>query len=493
MTKRTSIFRWRHGSAALAAALLASGCTLMPAYEQPASPVPAHWAAAATQAGAQPAAADMGWQQYFDDPRLRALIGLALEHNRDLRVAALNIEAARAQYGIQRADQLPTVAAGANMQRGRSPSTSNDQPRTTTSYTANLGVTAFELDFFGRVRSLTASALNNYLATREARDAAQIALIAEVAKAYVAERTASEAMSISGKALASREKTYKLTKLRFDSGVISAIDLRQNEILIEGARADYAAQMRQRDQAGNALALLIGQQLPADLPQGLPLGQQVAAKALPVGLSSEVLLRRPDIRQAEYQLKASNANIGAARAAFFPRITLTGAFGSSSQELDGLFSGGSRSWSFMPQISLPIFDFGRNSANLDLAEARKNISVAQYEKSVQSAFREVADQLVARTTLADQLTAQERSYKADADRLRLVQMRYNNGIASSLDLLDAERSSYAAELALAQTRQLMLNNRIDLYKVLGGGLVASTGQPVAVVPAGSASTASAVQ
>ena len=222
---------------------------------------------------------------------------------------------------------------------------------------------------------------------------------------------------------------------------------------------------------GNALQLLIGQPLPANLPPALPLGKQVAVNALPVGMSSEVLLRRPDIRQSEYQLQAANANIGAARAAFFPRISLTGSFGSVSRELDGLFTGPNMAWSFMPQISLPIFDFGRNQSNLDLAHARKNIAVAQYEKSIQGAFREVADQLAARRTLADQLAAQERGYQAERERLRLVQMRYDNGISSSLDLLDAQRQSYALEQALLLTRQAAMNNRIDLYKVLGGGLV----------------------
>ncbi|MFZ1365688.1 MAG: efflux transporter outer membrane subunit, partial [Brachymonas denitrificans] len=380
---------------------------------------------------------------------------------------------ARAQYGVARADQLPTVGAGASMTRSRTAADASPSGRETPGniYSANLASTGFELDFFGRVRSMSTAALNQYLATQEARDAAQISLIAEVAKAYVAQRTADEAMRISKMALDSREKTYRLAKLRFNAGVISAIDLRQNETLIESAHADYAAQTRLREQAGNALALLIGQPVPANLPPAQPLGKQVAVNALPVGMSSDVLLRRPDIRQSEYQLQAANANIGAARAAFFPRISLTGSFGSVSRELDGLFTGPNMAWSFMPQISLPIFDFGRNQSNLDLAHARKNIAVAQYEKSIQGAFREVADQLAARRTLADQLAAQERGYQAERERLRLVQMRYDNGISSSLDLLDAQRQSYALEQALLLTRQAAMNNRIDLYKVLGGGLV----------------------
>ena len=458
-------------SRSLAAALVVtflSGCSLMPTYERPDAPVPAGWQQSGTGDARLPAAADIGWQQYFADARLRELIGLALQNNRDLRVAALNIEAARAQYGVVRADQLPTVGAGASMTRSRTAADASPSGREMLGniYSANLASTGFELDFFGRVRSMSTAALNQYLATQEARDAAQISLIAEVAKAYVAQRTADEAMRISKMALDSREKTYRLAKLRFNAGVISAIDLRQNETLIESAHADYAAQTRLREQAGNALALLIGQPVPANLPPALPLGKQVA-----VGMSSDVLLRRPDIRQSEYQLQAANANIGAARAAFFPRISLTGSFGSVSRELDGLFTGPNMAWSFMPQISLPIFDFGRNQSNLDLANARKNIAVAQYEKSIQGAFREVADQLAARRTLADQLAAQERGYQAERERLRLVQMRYDNGISSSLDLLDAQRQSYALEQALLLTRQAAMNNRIDLYKVLGGGLV----------------------
>ncbi len=463
-------------SRSLAAALVVtflSGCSLMPTYERPDAPVPAGWQQSGTGDARLPAAADIGWQQYFADARLRELIGLALQNNRDLRVAALNIEAARAQYGVARADQLPTVGAGASMTRSRTAADASPSGREMLGniYSANLASTGFELDFFGRVRSMSTAALNQYLATQEARDAAQISLIAEVAKAYVAQRTADEAMRISKMALDSREKTYRLAKLRFNAGVISAIDLRQNETLIESAHADYAAQTRLREQAGNALALLIGQPVPANLPPAQPLGKQVAVNALPVGMSSDVLLRRPDIRQSEYQLQAANANIGAARAAFFPRISLTGSFGSVSRELDGLFTGPNMAWSFMPQISLPIFDFGRNQSNLDLANARKNIAVAQYEKSIQGAFREVADQLAARRTLADQLAAQERGYQAERERLRLVQMRYDNGISSSLDLLDAQRQSYALEQALLLTRQAAMNNRIDLYKVLGGGLV----------------------
>lgn len=456
-----------------AASTALAGCSLAPTYERPASPVPASWQHAPANDTRLPAAADIGWQQYFSDPRLRELIRLALDNNRDLRVAALNIEAARAQYGVQRADLLPSVNAGGSATRSRTSAaaTSTGQPVTGDVYTANVGFSAFELDFFGRVRSLTAAALQTYLGTREARDSAQISLIASVATAYVTQLAAQESMDIARKTLTSREKDYRLTKLRFNAGVISAVDLRQDETQIEAAQSDYAAQTRLREQAHNALVLLVGQPLPAHLPAGLPLGKQVAISRLPAGLSSDVLLRRPDIREAEATLKAANANIGAARAAFFPSISLTGSYGSLSSSFHNLFSGPDMAWSFGPSISLPLFNFGRNQANLDLAKARKNIAVASYEKSIQSAFREVADDLIAQQTLADQLASQQRSFDAQSERLRLVQMRYDNGIASSLDLLDAQRSSYSSELSLVQTRQLLLNNQIDLYKVLGGGLV----------------------
>ena len=480
----------RSSALAATASLALAGCSLTPTYERPVTPVPQTipGAGAANAAAAQlPPAAETGWQDYYTDPRLQQLIRIALDNNRDLRVAAMNIEAARAQYGLQRSDLLPGVGAGAEMNRSRSSADVSPTGAAVTGsvYGAMLSIPSYELDFFGRVRSLTSSALSNYLGTREARDSAHIALVAEVARAYVAQQAATEQMRISNLALKSREKTYDLAQLRFRAGVTSAIDLRQNETLIEAAKADYAMQTRLREQAGNALALLIGQPVPDDLPKALPLGQQVARDAQPVGLSSEVLLRRPDIRQSEYQLLAANANIGAARAAFFPRITLTGNFGGVSREVDNLFDGPNRSWSFLPQIYLPIFDWGRNQSNLDLAEARKHISVAQYEKSIQNAFREVADGLVARRTLADQLGSQQRSYRAESERLRLVTMRYENGMSRSLDLLDAQRQSYAQQQQLVNVQQQVMNNRIDLYKVLGGGLLQQTGVPSAMATGGS--------
>ena len=461
---------------ALTAALVLTGCVSMaPHYERPTSPVPATVGSVVENETSASVAAT-GWRDFFVDERLKSLIELALKNNRDLRVAVLNIEAARAQYGVQRADQVPNLNAGANMTRARAAPDVSDVPGgvITENYAAQLAAASFELDLFGRVRSLSNAALESYFATREARDAVQVSLIAQVAQDYVAQLVAQENMAIASKALATREQTHKLVQLRFKVGVISAIDLRNNEVLIESAKADLATAKRSYEQAGNTLALLVGQALPADLPQGAALGQQLATNYLPVGVQSEVLLARPDIRQSEHSLRSANANIGAARAAFFPRITLTGEFGGASHDLDNLFLGVNRAWSFVPSISLPIFDAGRNSANLDLAHARKNIAVANYEKAVQTAFQEVSDALVARATYRDQLAAVQASNKAQSDRLRLVRMRYNNGIASALDLLDAERSSYSSDQTLLAVRQQQINNAITLYKVLGGGVLENT-------------------
>ncbi len=464
-----------------AAVLLLGGCSMAPKYERPQVWTEPEWAYAQTDGNAVQAAS-LGWQDYFADARLQALIRLAVQNNRDLRTAALNVEAVRAQYAISVADRLPGVNASGQGSKAR---VAQDLSSTGRSYigeqySVGLGVAAFELDLFGRVKSLSDSALRQYLASAEARDAAHISLVAQVAKAYFAERTADEAMQLSQRVLATREQSQKLAQLKFKAGVISAIDLRQAESQIEAAKADYAAQTRNREQARNALALLIGQPVPADLPAAAPLNRQFKQAQLPAGLPSEVLTSRPDVRQAEYTLQAANAQIGAARAAFFPRISLTGSIGSGSTELSQLFSGGNGTWSFMPQISVPIFNWGANKANLDLTHARKNIAVAQYEQTVQAAFRDVADALVAQATLSQQLQAQQRSQKAESERYRLINMRFKYGISSSLELLDAQRQSYAADLAVLQTRLLLLNNRADVYKVLGGGLHADTRQSTVV-------------
>ena len=455
----------------LVAAAVLSACTMMPKYEQPQVAVADTFKYGTAETGIQ--ASSLGWQDYFADPRLHRLIDIALARNTDLRTAVLNAEIYRRQYMIARNDLLPSLTANGSATRSRTAQdlSARGNAYTSEAYNVGLGVAAYEVDLFGRVRSNSEAALQGYFNSASVRDAAHLTLVASVAKAYFNERYAEESMALASRVLKTREATYGLSQLRHKAGVISAIDLRQQEALIESAKADHAAAVQRREQARNALAMLINQPLPEDLPQGLPLSRQFKVSRLPAGLSSDILLNRPDVRAAEFALKQANANIGAARAAFFPRISLTGSFGSVSRELDGLFTGPNMAWSFMPQISLPIFDFGRNQSNLDLAHARKNIAVAQYEKSIKGAFREVADQLAARRTLADQLAAQERGYQAERERLRLVQMRYDNGISSSLDLLDAQRQSYALEQALLLTRQAAMNNRIDLYKELGGGLV----------------------
>jgi multidrug efflux system outer membrane protein len=451
----------------LLAAGVLSACSLAPTYERPAAPVASVYP---TEAGAGDASV-IGWREFFPDQRLQALIATALANNRDLRIAALRIEEARAQYNIQSADLLPTVNATASGSRARTPGSLSltGRPVVSSNYQVGLSVTAFELDFFGRVRSLNDAALAQYLATEEAGRAARISLVAEVAKAYLAERAFAEQYELARKTFESRETAYKLSKQRFDVGASSALDLRQNEILVQSARASLATLTRQRAQAGNALTLLVGTPS-ANLPPEQDLSAQNIVTDIPAGLPSDLLTRRPDIRAAEQRLKAANANIGAARAAFFPRISLTAGIGTASNALSGLFDAGSGTWSFAPQLLLPLFDAGRNRANLSLAEVRNNIAIADYEKTIQTGFREVADTLAARATLEEQIDAQRRVQEASADRLKLADQRYKNGVASSLDVLDAERELFSAQQALVQARLLKLTNAIDLYRALGGGI-----------------------
>ena len=452
----------------VALALSLAGCaTMIPNYERPAAPVAAAYPGATTaQAPAGAAASDIEWQSYFGDQRLKRLIEVALQNNRDLRVAVLNIEQARAQYQVRRADELPTVGIGATGTREPNPDGSGS---IASIYTAGLSVTAYELDFFGRVRSLSQAALAQYLSTEEARKNVQIALVSSVANTYLNLLADDELLAVTRSTLLTREESLKLTKLKFDAGAVSELDYRQAESLLEGARVALAQLTRQRALDENALVLLLGQPLPADLPQGSSIASQQLINELPVGIPSEVLARRPDVRQAEQQLIAANANIGAARAAFFPRITLTGSAGSASSELSGLFKSGSFAWTFMPQLLLPIFDAGRNQANLDIANVGRDIALAQYEKAIQTAFREVSDALAGRATLGEQLRAQEAQANAEAVRFKLADLRYRNGAASYLDVLDAQRSLFAAQQAVVQVQAAQVQNQVSLYKVLGGG------------------------
>ncbi|ODU72505.1 MAG: multidrug transporter, partial [Bordetella sp. SCN 68-11] len=416
--------------------------------------------------------------------RLQRLIALSLENTRDLRVAVLNIEAARAQYGVTRADQFPGVNANANGTRQRTPGDLSYSGRSTigSQYQVNLGVTAFELDLFGRVRSLSQAALAQYLASEETRRSTQISLVAQLANAYLNERSSDELLALAQRTLKTRQDSYGLIKLRYDAGAASELELQQAESLVQSALSEQAIAERNRAQATNAMVLLVGQPLPADLPAPRPLSEQALLADVPVGLSSDLIERRPDIRSAEQQLRSTNASIGAARAAFFPRISLTGAFGTASSQLSGLFDSGSLAWSFAPQISLPIFDGGRNRANLDLAEVRKNVAVAQYEKTIQTAFREVADALDAKGTYDRQIQSQQTLVDASRRSLELSDMRYRNGVDSYLQLLDSQRALFTAEQSLLQARTQRLNNLVGLYKSLGGGWEENTVAAKAAAP-----------
>jgi NodT family efflux transporter outer membrane factor (OMF) lipoprotein len=457
--------RFTRSAAPLALALALSGCmSLAPKYERPAAPVAPAFPDATSSAAASEAAARIEWQRFFADARLKQLIEMALANNRDLRVAILNIEQARAQYQIRRADTLPTVSAALTGSRGPG---ANDT--ITSIYSAGLGVSAFELDLFGRVRNLSEAALAQFLATEEARKSTQISLIGSVANAYLAVLADDELLELTRQTLAGREQSLKLIQLKYDHGVVSRLDLQQALSLVDSARVVLQQQLRLRAQDLNFLVLLVGQPLPDTLAPAATLAQTELSE-LPAGLPSDLLAVRPDIRAAEQQLIGANANIGAARANFFPRISLTGSAGSASSELSGLFKSGSFGWTFAPSVVLPIFDYGRNSANLGAASAGRDIAVAQYEKSIQVAFREVSDALAGQATFSEQLRAQRAVAAAEAERYNLSDLLYRSGAASYLDLLDAQRSLFNAQQAAVQANLLRLQNQVTLYRVLGGGL-----------------------
>ncbi|MCP5240303.1 MAG: AdeC/AdeK/OprM family multidrug efflux complex outer membrane factor [Zoogloeaceae bacterium] len=452
-------------------ALLAGACTtLTPDYERPAAPVPTSFPGVTADSEAR-AVADIAWRDYFADPRLRELIELALANNRDLRISTLNIEQARAQYRIQRADRFPAINAGIGETTTRTPGdlTSSGNATISRQYSANLGLSAWELDFFGRVRSLSEQALETYLGTEEARRSAQLSLVAEVATAWLTLAADRELRDLAQNTFETQQKSLSLTRKSFEAGASSALDLRQAETTMQRARADAALYTAQVARDENALALLAGTPVPATLLPEKLVDAVSALAELPAGVPSSVLARRPDVLQAERQLRAANASIGAARAAFFPRITLTASAGTASSTLDGLFGSGSRNWSFSPQLSLPIFNAGALRASLDVAEVQRDINVATYEKTIQSAFREVADGLADRATLAEQLDAERRLVAASEETFRLSEARYRNGIDSYLGLLDAQRSLYSAQQELIGVRLSEASNRVTLYKVLGGG------------------------
>ncbi|CAN7491266.1 efflux transporter outer membrane subunit [Trinickia sp. LjRoot230] len=473
-------------AAAAAVALGAAGCSFQPKYEQPAPPVAGAFPSSgvyATQPAATPgrsaagqAAADIGWRDFLADQRLQRLVDIALANNRDLRVTMLNVDSARAQYRVARAALFPSLDATAEKSVSRTPKNLSFLGQTISNkYSVGLD-TSWEIDFWGRIRSLKDQALEKYLSTAQARKAAEISLVSQVADQYLQMLADDELLKVTDDTLRSALDQYNLTKLQFDNGTGSELDLRQAETVVEQARANRESEARLRAQAENALVLLIGQPLPADLPPGRPLGDQALLTDIPAGLPSDLLTRRPDIMEAEATLRAANANIGAARAAFLPKISLTGSFGTASPTLGGLFKPGSAAWTFAPQISLPIFEGGQNIANLDLANIQKRIEIANYEKAIQSAFREVSDGLAARSTYDAQIGALERNTNALQRTLDLSQLRYRNGVDSYLQVLTAQTSLYSAQQSLISARAARLTSLVDLYVALGGGWLQQTGE-----------------
>jgi multidrug efflux system outer membrane protein len=464
--------KFLHAAIAVAFGAAASGCAMLePAMPEAQPAIPAQWplpavtpAATATGTDVQPvAAADIGWRDFFTDPKLEELIARALANNRDLRVAVLNVQRTREQYRIQRADRVPTISAeGALVRQG------GDVPVTET-YAADLAVTQFELDLWGRVRNLSESALQRYFAEEEARRSTQLALIAEVAYVYLTLAANQEQVRLAQATLQTREEALNLTEKRHEFGAVSALDVYQARTLAEGARADAARYAGQVAQDLNALNLLLGGQAPAELLPAAFADPVSGLDPLPPGMPSEVLLRRPDILQAERLLRAANANIGAARAAFFPSITLTGTIGATSDELSTLFDAGTGTWSFIPRVSVPIFEGGRLRAGLGVATTDRDIALARYEGAIQQGFREVADALALTATLAQQRTALQQLVDAATHAEALSTARYAAGRDSYLSRLEAQRTLYVAQQALITTRLAEQNNRITLYKVLGGG------------------------
>jgi multidrug efflux system outer membrane protein len=458
------------------AALYVTACgTLAPTYKRPEAPVPAQWPSGPSSKGAGETAAgksvaDIGWREFYSDERLQKVIELALTNNRDLRVAVSNIERARGLYRIQRAQLFPAVDAAGGYTEQRIPVdiSQTGEAYNSRQYFVDLGVTSWELDFFGRIRSLKDAALQQYMATEQARRGAQISLIAEVANAYLTRAADSEGLKLARSTLEARQAAFNLIRRRFEVGLSSALDLRQAQTAMDASRVDVVGFARQVALDENALNLLVGAAVPPELLSG-ELNNVAPPKEISAGLSSNVLLTRPDILQSENLLRAANANIGAARANFFPRITLTTSVGTISPDLANLFRAGAGTWLFAPQITLPIFDAGSRWANLKVTEADRDIYVARYEKAIQVAFRETADALAFRGTLGDQIAAQESLVAATTDTFRLSNARYTKGIDNYLVVLDAERSLYASQQGLISLRLARLNNLVTLYKVLGGG------------------------
>jgi multidrug efflux system outer membrane protein len=457
-----------------------AGCTLAPKYQRPAVALSPNWPAVSEQVTTNTIpAADIGWRDFFRDPRLQRLVELALTNNPDLRVAVLNVEQSRAQYRIQRSALLPEIDATGRGTRQRLPAdlSGTGQPMTVSQYSVNLGTASYELDLFGHVRSLKDVALENYFATEEARRGAQIALVAEVGNACLMERAVTEQLTVARQTLAAVQASYELTQRSYEAGVVSELDLRTAEGQVQTARSNVAAYEQQLAEAEDNLVLLVGRPLPEDLPPPQPFGSADYLSDVPAGLPSDLLQRRPDILGAEHQLKAANASIGAARAAFFPTVTLTASGGTASSQLANLFAPGSGTWMFSPQVTLPIFTAGRDLANLDAAKIGKQIEVANYQKAIQTAFREVSDSLAARASVAVQLDAGEALVKAEQRRFELADARFRQGVDSYLTALSAQQDLYRAQENLIQFQFSRWSSLINLYQALGGGWLENSPQP----------------
>ena len=453
-----------------------AGCTLEPKYERPAVAISPAWPNVPGYPKTQTKrisvpAAEIGWHDFFRDPRLRQLVELALTNNPNLRVAVLNIEQTRALYRVQRNALIPTVSVNANGSRQRIPYGFGGKGGgfTYDEYSVNLGVASYELDLFGRVRSLKKQALETYFATEEARKSAQIALVAQVGAAYLTEREAGEQLTVARQTLKAAQQAYELTQRSYESGVLSQLDVNAAATQAQAARATVAAYEQQLAQARDNLVLLVGRPLPEELPAPQAFDPQICLADIPAGLPSDLLQRRPDILAAEHQLKAANANIGAARAAFFPTVTLTGSAGTASTGLEGLFAPGSQAWGFSPQIVWPIFASGTAWNELKAIKASERIQAANYQSAIQTAFREVADALAARATVQTQLAANQAVVKASQQTYQLTEASFRNGIDSALDVATAQQNLDNAKQNLVQSQYSRLFSLINLYQALGGG------------------------
>ncbi len=455
--------------------LLLQGCTMMPKYSRPVLPVADKWNSNVNQISPEEKSEPVdktGWKDFFTLPQLQKVIQTALDNNRDLRVAALNVEAARQLYRVKRSDLLPHIDGEASGARQNIPKniSSTGQEYISSRYETNLASTAFELDLFGKLRSQNKAALDTYLATQSARDAVQIALIAETANAYLQLMAERKILKVTEETLSTQNKSYELISKSYAKGVGSKLDVAQVRTAVETAKANNALYTRLVAQDENALQLLLGSSENISLDEKT-LDDITFEKKLPVDVPSKVLLERPDVKKAEYELQSANANIGAARAAFFPTISLTGSYGFASSDLSNLFSAGSGgAWSFAPSVTMPIFEAGKNAANLKYTQVQKDIAIAEYEKSIQTAFKEVSNELAALQTLSDELEARRQLVNATKETYDLSYARYKQGIDSFLSVLDAQRSLFIAEQNVIETKKSLFSNQVNLYKALGGGV-----------------------